>query len=101
MKVTSGSIRASRNIHNGVVDRLFKAPLDFFDGQPLGRILNRLSVDVEAIDFRLVNASDALLLAAISMLASIVVLLTSSVYLVVILPAVAYVILRIQSLYRV
>ena len=62
--LVSGSVQASRRIHEGVLARLFEAGMDLFERQPLGRITNRLSVDIEGIDFRLINAADGLLLAA-------------------------------------
>lgn len=51
--LVSGSVQASQRIHEGVLARLFEAGMDLFERQPLGRITNRLSVDIEGIDFRL------------------------------------------------
>lgn len=39
--LVAGSVQASRRIHEGVLARLFNADMDFFDQQPLGRIINR------------------------------------------------------------
>ncbi|KAJ3321210.1 Canalicular multispecific organic anion transporter 2 [Boothiomyces sp. JEL0866] len=36
--------------HNGVMDALYHAPMDFFDRNPIGRIINRLSGDIQALD---------------------------------------------------
>ncbi|PYH90746.1 P-loop containing nucleoside triphosphate hydrolase protein [Aspergillus ellipticus CBS 707.79] len=96
-----GTMKASRNIHEGVVTRLFRAPLDFFSGQPLGRILNRLSVDIDGIDFRLINAADLMLMAATSLFAAVIVLVWSSPYLILAFGPIFYFQYRIQSLYRV
>ncbi|XP_076166864.1 ATP-binding cassette sub-family C member 4 [Ptiloglossa arizonensis] len=41
---------ASRNLHNQMFSCLLKAPMLFFDTHPSGRILNRFSKDVGAVD---------------------------------------------------
>ena len=44
------SLEASQQLHNSMVDRIMKAPMSFFDTNPLGRILNRFSKDIDVID---------------------------------------------------
>ncbi|KAG0061844.1 hypothetical protein BGZ90_003357 [Linnemannia elongata] len=43
-------IRTARRIHSEAFDKVIHAPLFFFDTNPLGRILNRFSKDVDALD---------------------------------------------------
>ena len=45
-----GSIRASRRLHEKLLQKILRAKIRFFDSTPLGRILNRFSTDMEAID---------------------------------------------------
>lgn len=45
-----GSLSASKELHNLVLKRLLRAPIRFFDVNPLGRILNRLGKDMQAVD---------------------------------------------------
>ncbi|SCV71655.1 BQ2448_3243 [Microbotryum intermedium] len=56
------SVIASRIIYEAVLARLLRAPIRFFDSTPQGRILNRLSKDVEAIDQETSNSLMYLLL---------------------------------------
>jgi ABC-type multidrug transport system fused ATPase/permease subunit len=48
--VFAGSIRASRDIHEKLLHNVMRAKGRFFDSTPLGRIMNRFSKDLEAID---------------------------------------------------
>ncbi|CAH0557993.1 unnamed protein product [Brassicogethes aeneus] len=43
-------MRASRNLHKKMFNCLLKAPMRFFDTNPSGRVLNRFSKDMGAID---------------------------------------------------
>ncbi|KAL4168933.1 hypothetical protein KRP22_012323 [Phytophthora ramorum] len=44
-------LRASRHLFDNMTLSLLKAPLRFFDANPIGRILNRYGDDMSAIDF--------------------------------------------------
>ncbi|ORX39512.1 hypothetical protein BCR36DRAFT_416970 [Piromyces finnis] len=43
-------IKASKRVHNNAIDRVLKAPIFFFDSNPLGRIINRFSMDQDSLD---------------------------------------------------
>ncbi|KAG2235533.1 hypothetical protein INT48_003096 [Thamnidium elegans] len=45
-----GGLRASRKLYILLLDRVFHAPLRFFDTTPVGRIVNRFAKDFETID---------------------------------------------------
>ncbi|KAJ3307775.1 hypothetical protein HDU76_004381, partial [Blyttiomyces sp. JEL0837] len=51
--VLLGGYLASCHYHAAALKRLLKSPMSFFDSQPIGRILNRFSKDIEAIDQQL------------------------------------------------
>ncbi|KAG0019209.1 hypothetical protein BGZ82_000216, partial [Podila clonocystis] len=54
-------IRASRALFQKLLNRILQMPMSFFDTTPLGRIINRLSSDIDAIDMQLPNEMNDLL----------------------------------------
>ncbi|KAJ3368154.1 hypothetical protein HDU91_000820 [Kappamyces sp. JEL0680] len=46
----AGCYKAAKYYHPVALKSLLRAPMGFFDSQPIGRILNRMSKDVESID---------------------------------------------------
>lgn len=45
-----GSLKASRRLHQELLERMLRAKVRFFDRTPIGRIVNRFSSDMETID---------------------------------------------------
>ncbi|KAK6541507.1 hypothetical protein TWF694_007315 [Orbilia ellipsospora] len=48
--VFAGSLKASRRMHDRLLHSVLRAKFRFFDSTPLGRIINRFSKDLEAVD---------------------------------------------------
>nr|AHK05642.1 ATP-binding cassette transporter sub-family C member 1 isoform X4 [Tigriopus japonicus] len=48
--VTIGGLNASTKLHNNILTTVLAAPMMFFDTNPKGRVLNRFSKDVDAVD---------------------------------------------------
>ncbi|KAL5039787.1 hypothetical protein BDEG_28386 [Batrachochytrium dendrobatidis JEL423] len=73
--------RASVIFHNLALNGLMKAPMSFFDSQPVGRILNRMTVDVRSLDMNMampfINISGNL----VTFVSSIIIVAYSSSYL--------------------
>ena len=65
------ALRASRRIHEAALQRLLRAPVLFFDANPLGRILNRFSKDVEFCDSLLPATALDVLVCCLLVLASL------------------------------
>lgn len=45
-----GSVLAAEKFYKLINERIFKNPLSLFDTTPIGRILNRVSKDIDTID---------------------------------------------------
>ncbi len=43
----------ARSLHNQMFNSLLRAPVLFFDSNPIGRVVNRFSKDVSSIDEQL------------------------------------------------
>ncbi|OWA50132.1 Multidrug resistance-associated protein 1 [Hypsibius exemplaris] len=50
LTTATGQIHSSREQHEGMLKRIMRAPMAFFDTTPLGRIVNRFSKDVDYVD---------------------------------------------------
>ncbi|KAF9164997.1 Canalicular multispecific organic anion transporter 2 [Actinomortierella ambigua] len=48
-----GGLRAAAIVHDGLLSRVLRLPMSFFDTTPQGRVLNRFSSDLEPIDSKL------------------------------------------------
>ncbi|KAG6334434.1 hypothetical protein ID866_4655 [Astraeus odoratus] len=53
ISVLMSTVRASRTFHSKALRGVLRAPMWWFEGQPIGRIMNRFSKDIESIDQRL------------------------------------------------
>ncbi|KAJ3191570.1 Multidrug resistance-associated protein 1, partial [Dinochytrium kinnereticum] len=76
--LTSGGLKASRRLHDGAMAGLIRAPMSFFDSQPIGRILNRMSVDVEGVDLELWNTFLVLMTNSSAFLSSVCAMIYST-----------------------
>ncbi|KAG7845209.1 hypothetical protein KL941_003054 [Ogataea angusta] len=68
-----GGLNVSRKIFKDLLDKLLHARLRFFDQTPIGRIMNRFSKDIEAIDQELALYAEEFVTYLISCLSTLVV----------------------------
>ncbi|CAA6663604.1 unnamed protein product [Spirodela intermedia] len=67
-------LKASKAFFSAFMDSLFKAPMQFFDSTPVGRILTRASTDMSVLDFNIPYSLAFALVAAIEVLATILIM---------------------------
>ncbi|KAL1476050.1 hypothetical protein MTO96_036812 [Rhipicephalus appendiculatus] len=63
----------SYRLHNVMIVRVLGSPVEFFDTTPRGRVLNRLSIELDIIDSRLYLGSKQLLQSLTAGIARIIV----------------------------
>lgn len=51
-----GGLRAARILHDQLFSAMLHSPMRFFDVTPIGRILNRFSKDMDAMDVLLAQS---------------------------------------------
>jgi len=66
------TLMASKNLHKKLIENILSAPLQYFDCTPVGRILNRLSADMNVIDEKLTGSFEALLFCAFHVIGGII-----------------------------
>ncbi len=93
-------LAVSEKTHRTMLESLFRAPIAFFDGTPVGRILQRFSRDLEVIDVHLQWNIDSFVHCLLYVAITLLLIVTSSPWmLAVILPMIA-IYNRYQSSYR-
>ncbi|GMT07512.1 hypothetical protein PENTCL1PPCAC_29686 [Pristionchus entomophagus] len=73
-----GMVRASRLLHEGMLETTLHSPMSFLDVTPIGRIINRFGKDIDAVDSALPNSIRSLLVTGISAIATIIVVVWST-----------------------
>ncbi|ORY47490.1 P-loop containing nucleoside triphosphate hydrolase protein [Rhizoclosmatium globosum] len=99
--IAIGAIRAAKDLHEKALNRVFHAPVTFFDTNPLGRILNRFSRDQDIIDNTLPDGIRLFLITfgtAISTF-TLVTVVTGGWFLILLIPLMA-VYYHFQAVYR-
>ncbi|KAI8817409.1 P-loop containing nucleoside triphosphate hydrolase protein [Fimicolochytrium jonesii] len=69
-----GNFSVAKHIHRKALGNLLRAPLGFFETQPIGRMLNRFSKDVEQVDFELWNDVNITVFCMAAILSSLIVM---------------------------
>jgi ABC-type multidrug transport system fused ATPase/permease subunit len=95
------SIHAGKVLHHEALQQVLDSPISFFDANPVGRILNRFSSDVETLETELcwsLQESISALLEALAALLLIVIVLPS---LLLAAPPLYYIFHRLQKLFRI
>lgn len=96
----AGGLSAARNMYNRLIQAVVFAPQTFFDTNAIGRILNRLGKDSNCIDDQLPFMLNIVLAQLFMLLGSIVTILYTCPFMLVLLLLVAILYYRLQKFYR-
>ncbi|XP_064623538.1 ATP-binding cassette sub-family C member 10-like [Lineus longissimus] len=95
-----GGICAAKIVHSDLLKSILQAPITFFDTTPIGRILNRFSSDVYAIDDTLPFVLNIFLAQFYGLLGTVVITCYGLPWFLILLVPLGAVYIRIQSYYR-
>lgn len=90
--IVVGSNNASRNLCLSLLQHVVRLPMSFFDSQPLGRLLNRFTSDLDAIDTNLSQIVSSTLTTLISVVSAVALM-------VIVTPGIAVAILFVGVIY--
>lgn len=93
------AMSASRNLHKEMFHALLKAPMRFFDTNPNGRVLNRFSKDMGAIDEFLPRATMDALQIMLVMIGIFVMVVIANYYMMILIVILGVVFLKLRKLY--
>ncbi len=92
---------AGRNMHDRMLHSVLKAPLRFFDSTPIGRILQRFSRDVEAVDIQLQWSFETTVRALVNITTALFLILSVLPLMLLVVAPVLWLYYRIQRDYRI
>ncbi|KAG0232674.1 Canalicular multispecific organic anion transporter 2 [Actinomortierella wolfii] len=93
------ALRASERLHETLLGTLLRLPMSYFDTTPLGRIVNRFSSDIFAIDETVSWNFINVLLCGASALGTIIVIATATPIFLVVVPPLLIAYLFVQAYY--
>lgn len=100
LALVAASIRASKRVHDAALWRVLRAPLTWLDTTPNGRIINRFQSDQQKLDLMLPATVGNVLAAGAAMAAAIIVVCVTAPAVALLLPPMAFLFVRFQSVYR-
>ncbi|KAI9357930.1 P-loop containing nucleoside triphosphate hydrolase protein [Zopfochytrium polystomum] len=91
LQMSIGGVKAAENLHDKVLSSAVSSPVGFFDQTPLGRIVNRLSRDIDYADNSIYDAMRLLFYSILQLLATfgLVCYFTKGIFLVALVPMLA------------
>ncbi|KAF9949970.1 hypothetical protein BGZ65_006947, partial [Modicella reniformis] len=93
------AIRASYILHRDLVSKILRLPSSFFDTTPLGRIINRISGDVQIIDDSLPWSFDDVIMFSVSVSSTLIIVSTTTPMFLAILPVLYIIVMVVQHYY--
>ena len=94
------TLRASNGVHTRALRALLRTPFSFFTATPHGRILNRFSKDLLAMDTALADVANDMLLALTELFSRIAAIVIGAPWFLLFVPPIGYMYFRILQLFR-
>ncbi|CAO3570415.1 unnamed protein product [Mortierella alpina] len=79
-------LRASLLLHNDALERVLRLPMSFFDATPQGRILNRFSSDIAAVDEEVPQGFFNVLVSALNLIGTLITIAIATPMFIFVLP---------------
>jgi len=93
------TIKASQKLHDKMAESVLRAKIEFFDTNPLGRIVNRFSSDVGVCDDQLPQTLFDFFMIAIVVVGAIITALTTLPFALAILPFLIWYFIRVRKIF--
>jgi ABC-type multidrug transport system fused ATPase/permease subunit len=71
-------VKAARLLHKKLLNSILRTNIRFFDSTPLGRIVNRFSKDIEAVEESIPMSMKSLVICFLSLLSTVIVISVST-----------------------
>lgn len=99
LAMARGTTMAAIKLHEGMLQRVLRSPMSFFETTPVGRIMNRFSKDMESVDKELMHLWLYFLEILLSVLKSVVMILVALPLFAVVIFPFSFLFLLIQRFY--
>jgi len=90
---------ASKTIHENLLDKVMHSPMSFFDTNPIGRILNRFSSDIDTVDQTIPFQMDDLMNCVLEVAAILVIISYTTPWFILVLIPLSIIYVFLQKLY--
>ncbi|KAF9898957.1 Multidrug resistance-associated protein 1, partial [Linnemannia zychae] len=92
-------VRATVQLHDGLLNSIMRLPMSFFDTTPLGSIVNRFSTDISTTDSSIPLSFMSVLMSGVSVLGTVIVIASTTPIFLVIVPPLAAGFVLVQMYY--